>query len=92
MGVTFPIIPGLKILTSYRQMTSIPKNFHTDIPDTLVQEFMHSDPKHHAEIGVNFSLRQCMELLEFGAPCLHFYIMQDTRHILTLLNKLKVHA
>lgn len=88
-GITFPIIPGLKILTNAKQLSAIPRNFYTDIPHELVEEFLNSDPKHHTKIGVNFAFKQSMELLEMGVPSLHFYIMQSTRSIVSVLKKLK---
>ena len=36
--IDVPIIPGLKIITSKKQLHSIPKNFHVSIPDELADE------------------------------------------------------
>ena len=44
-GITVPIIPGIKILTSKRQLSSIPKNFYVDLPDELVDE-VNLNPQH----------------------------------------------
>lgn len=76
-GITVPIIPGIKILRSVGQLKSIPRTFHIDLPDPLVDEVMAS-PNHAAEIGQKWAMKQTEGLLQAGAPCVHFYIMNDT--------------
>jgi methylenetetrahydrofolate reductase (NADPH) len=75
-GITAPIIPGLKPITSSKQLVSLPKIFHIDIPDDL------SDAVHACkseadvkEVGIEWMINQCKQLVEFGAPVLHFYTM-----------------
>jgi methylenetetrahydrofolate reductase (NADPH) len=75
-GIDVPIIPGLKILSSTRQLTSLPKTFHIDLPEELVDRIERAHPDRVAEVGVEWATRQSRELLEAGAPGLHFYIMQ----------------
>jgi methylenetetrahydrofolate reductase (NADPH) len=75
-GITAPIIPGLKPITSSKQLISLPKIFHIDIPDDL-SDAIHAckseaDVK---EVGIEWMINQCKELVEFGAPVLHFYTM-----------------
>lgn len=85
-----PIIPGLKILTTKNQLTSIPKNFFIEIPNALSSEVLEAKPEHAMDIGVEWAARQCEELLNNGAPSLHFYIMQSTKPIEKLFKRLKV--
>ncbi len=75
-GITVPIIPGIKLIDSTRQLTSLPKNFHVSIPDDLVDE-IHDNPQHVAEIGKRWGRRQAEGLMAAGAPCVHFYVMSD---------------
>jgi len=89
-GITVPIIPGLKILNSAKQLTSIPKTFFVEIPDELAGEVMAAKPEHVADIGVEWAFRQSRELLERGAPSLHFYVMQSAAAIKKLMEKLKI--
>ena len=42
-------VPGLKLLKSTKQLTTIPKNFYVDLPDQLVDEVM-ENPEHVKEI------------------------------------------
>lgn len=88
LGIKVPIIPGLKILRSMAQLRTLPKAFYIDLPDDLVAEVMAS-PKHVEEIGYKWAKRQCLELLEFGVPCLHFYVMNDCALVTRLVKELQ---
>jgi methylenetetrahydrofolate reductase (NADPH) len=89
-GITVPIIPGLKILTAQKQLSSIPKTFFVEVPDALAGEVMAAKPEHVVDIGVEWALKQSQELLERGAPSLHFYVMQSASAIKKLMEKLKI--
>ncbi|HEX5716243.1 MAG TPA: methylenetetrahydrofolate reductase [Thermoanaerobaculia bacterium] len=89
-GITVPIIPGLKILTSLKQLNSLPKTFFVEIPDEFAEEVMAAKPEHVVDIGVEWALKQSQELLDRGAPSLHYYVMQSAAAIKKLMAKLKV--
>ena len=89
-GITAPIIPGLKVITSKAQVKSIPKNFYIDIPQELADEIEEAKPEHVIEIGVNWTLKQVEELLNKNVPSVHFYVMQNSEPIKMLMNKLKL--
>lgn len=89
-GITIPIIPGLKILTRKDHLNTIPKNFFIEIPDALSEEVLAAKPEHVLDIGVEWAARQCEELLNFGAPSLHFYIMQYIKPVEKLMKRLKI--
>lgn len=84
-GITVPIIPGLKILTGKKQLTGLPKVFHIDIPEVLYDEV--SKAKTDAEvkqIGIEWTIQQCKELVKAKVPVLHFYTMgssENTRRV-----------
>lgn len=80
-GITVPIIPGLKVLRSLNQLKSIPKTFHCDLPDELVDEVM-ANPEHVGEIGQRWGQKQVHDLINKGHNNLHFYVMQDA-HLVT---------
>lgn len=86
-GISVPIIPGLKILSGVRQLSSLPKNFNVTIPEELSDEIT-SNSKHVKEIGVNWAIKQCKELLNSGVRCIHFYIMNDTKAVTSVIKKL----
>jgi methylenetetrahydrofolate reductase (NADPH) len=88
-GIEVPIIPGIKIITTKRQLNSIPRKFHCDIPSELADEIAEAKPGHVTEIGVAWALKQAEELLDRGVPSLHFYLMQSSRSINMLMAKLR---
>lgn len=87
-GITVPIVPGIKVLKSSKQILSIPKNFYVDIPEALTEE-LHSNSTHAFEIGATWATKQVKELLEKGAPCVHFYLMNDDKSVLSVMKNLK---
>ncbi len=89
-GITVPIIPGLKILTGKKQLNSIPKTFYVEIPEGLSSEISEAKPEHVVDIGVEWTAKQCEELLNEGIPSLHFYIMQNAKPIQKLFERLKM--
>ncbi len=76
VGITIPIIPGLKILTHKGQLQSLPSKFYVEIPEALAAEVEAADPRHVPEIGVEWAMRQVEELMNANLPCVHFYIIQ----------------
>lgn len=91
-GITAPIIPGIKILTSRAQLASIPKNFYVDIPAALSDEASAVADDRVADVGVEWALAQAEELLARGVPSLHFYVMQSSAAIKKLMSRLRVAA
>lgn len=89
-GITVPIIPGLKVLTSKGHLTSIPKNFYINIPEELSGEVLEAKDEHVLEIGARWAAKQAEELLNKGAPSLHFYIMQSAKPITRMFKYLKM--
>ena len=87
-GVTVPIIPGVKLITSRSQLTSIPKTFHCDIPPALAEEVMAAEPDRVRDVGVEWGLEQTRDLLESGLPSVHFYVMGNSQGVSKLLSQL----
>ncbi len=86
-GLTVPIIPGLKIISTVRQLTSLSKNFHISIPEALDDE-INANPKHVREIGLRWAIAQVKELLNTGVPCIHFYVMEDADAVIKVIEAL----
>jgi len=85
-----PIIPGIKILATRKQLTSIPRVFHVDIPVELSAEVEAVAPERAVDVGVEWALQQSRELLDRGVPSIHFYVMQSSRAIGRLLDQLTI--
>lgn len=88
VGIEVPIVPGLKILSSLRQLATLPSLFHVEVPPELSDEVMTAKPEHVVDIGVEWARRQAEDLLAHGAQSLHFYIMQSASAIKRLMSKL----
>lgn len=88
-GIEVPIIPGIKVLTLEKHLTSLPKHFHLSIPDPLANEVL-ADPKKAYEVGTEWCVEQCTELLDHGVPGIHFYVMGDPQPALDVIRRLPV--
>jgi methylenetetrahydrofolate reductase (NADPH) len=88
-GVTIPIVPGLKILTRRSHLTSIPTHFNVSVPEALVSEVGAVTDDRVADVGIRWAHRQTVQLFEEGVPSAHFYVMQDTGPLVSLLELLK---
>lgn len=88
-GITIPIIPGLKVMTTYNQLKSLPEYFYLTIPETLSDE-VEARPERVREIGIEWTRKQCEELLTRGVPGLHFYVMTNPTAAIEVLNELPV--
>ena len=77
-GINVPIIPGLKPITSSKQLISLPKIFHIDLPEDLTEALQEcKNEKQVKEVGIEWMIQQCKELIKVGAPVLHFYTMSN---------------
>ena len=75
-GITVPIIPGIKPLTTKSQTLVLPSMFHMDIPSDLFDEVEKCKSNDEAmKVGVEWCINQCKELVAAKVPCLHFYTM-----------------
>ena len=89
VGITVPMVPGLKILTSKRQLQSLPRAFYTEIPEALAAEVEEAKDEHVADVGVEWARRQAEELIDAGVPGIHFYIMSTARHVVKVAEPLR---
>lgn len=87
-GIDVPIVPGLKILRNEKHLKSLPRYFHLNIPDELT-ETIGSNPERVDEIGVEWAQKQSLELMENGAPGIHYYIMGSPQPALDVIDFLR---
>lgn len=86
-GITVPIIPGLKPLSSFRQTQLLPETFSIDIPQELVVELetFKEDKQACYRIGQQWCTEQCRDLLAHGVPAVHFYTMGKASNVAGIL-------
>ena len=81
-GITVPIIPGLKPISVARQIDLLPRSFHLDIPQDLVNEILKAKTKEQVyEAGVAWCVAQSQDLLRHGVPAIHYYTMGKADNI-----------
>jgi methylenetetrahydrofolate reductase (NADPH) len=81
-GITVPIIPGIKPIVFLNQLTVLPKIFRADIPEVLANELRKCKTDDEAkEVGVEWCIQQCKELIKAGVPSLHFYTLMGTESV-----------
>jgi methylenetetrahydrofolate reductase (NADPH) len=74
LGITIPIIPGIKPFAKLSQLTVVPKTFHCDLPEELSKEVMKCKNDEDAkELGAEWCTEQCKDLLSNGVNSVHFY-------------------
>lgn len=88
-GIEVPVIPGLKPLSSAKQIRLLPESFSIDIPSVLTREIQaHKDDKSAVYgIGQEWCTAQCKDLLAHGVPSVHFYTMGDARNVHGILRE-----
>ena len=59
------------------------------VPEALVGEVAAVDDDRVADVGIRWAYEQTMQLFEQGVPSAHFYVMQDTGPLVSLLETLK---
>jgi methylenetetrahydrofolate reductase (NADPH) len=82
IGITVPIIPGLKPVSVKSQLSVLPKTFSIEMPEDLVREVEKcSDSQQVRQVGVEWATMQSKELIQHGVPVLHFYSMGKSDNI-----------
>ena len=73
-GITVPIIPGIKPFKKLSQLNILPRTFKIDLPEALAVEAGRcKDDDAAAEVGKEWCINQCRELMAHGVPSIHFY-------------------
>jgi methylenetetrahydrofolate reductase (NADPH) len=76
-AIEAPIVPGVMPITSSASIRRMAALSGARIPETLVRQLdaAGDDDAQTLEIGVAWATQQCRELLEGGAPGIHFYTL-----------------
>ncbi len=81
-GITIPIIPGIKPIVFRNQLTVLPRVFRSDIPEPFAAELRKCKTDDEAkEVGIEWAIQQCKELIAYGVPSLHFYTMMASESV-----------
>ena len=90
MGITIPIIPGIKPMAKLSQLTVVPKTFHCDIPEPLAREIVKCKTDEDARLlGIEWTTEQCRELYQHGVQNIHFYTVSAVDSVVEIVKKLR---
>ena len=89
MGITIPIIHGIKPLAKLSQLTVVPRTFHCDIPEPLAREIVKCKTDEDARLlGIEWTTEQCRELYAHDICDIHFYTMGAVDSVVEIVNRL----
>lgn len=89
MGITIPLIPGIKPLAKLTQLTVVPKTFHCDIPEPLAREIVKCKTDEDAkQLGIEWTTEQCKELYQHGVNNIHFYTVSAVDSVAEIARRL----
>jgi methylenetetrahydrofolate reductase (NADPH) len=91
-GIDVPIIPGIMPITNFEQIKRFTSMCGATIPEGLYRqlELRPDQADAVAELGVAYATLQCAELLEGGAPGIHFYTLNRSPATRAILAALKL--
>lgn len=79
-GVGIPMVPGIMPITQFNQVDRFAKMSNAEIPADFVArlEKFQDNPEDVAKVGIEYAVRQCGELLEYGVRGLHFFTLNKS--------------
>jgi methylenetetrahydrofolate reductase (NADPH) len=91
MGIHLPVQPGIWLLTDYAQTKRICNLCGAKIPKEIADrlESIKDDEEKVTRLGIDYATRQCEELLNQGAPGIHFYVLNKNYVVEQVLDNLK---
>lgn len=89
MGITIPIVPGIKPFAKCSQITMVPKTFHCDMPQELATEAVKCKTDDDARaLGIEWTVNQCRELYAAGVKDIHFYTVSAVDSVVEVAQQL----
>lgn len=92
LGVHTPIIPGIMPITNKSQIQRMSQMSGATFPLWLADRLADvDDPDEVHQIGIDTATQLCTQLLEFGAPGLHFYTLNRSSSTRQIYENLGLH-
>lgn len=80
LGINVPIVPGIMPVTNLGQIKRITSLCKAALPDRFVNKLSESDDADwQFSVGVDFAQEQVRDLLDNGAPGIHFYVLNKSQ-------------
>ena len=89
-GITMRLIPGILPITNYNRLVDFCKICHATVPQFIHDKFapIADDLEATKMLGIEVATKLCEDLLEAGAPGLHFYCLNKTEPTKTICENL----
>jgi methylenetetrahydrofolate reductase (NADPH) len=88
MGITVPIIPGIKPIAVKRHLQVLPQIFRIDLPEDLITAVEQcKSAADIRQVGIEWAIQQSLELKAAGVPVLHYYSMGKSENIRQIASK-----
>jgi methylenetetrahydrofolate reductase (NADPH) len=90
-GVASRIIPGIMVITSYQKIVSFCKGCGATVPQKVHEIFepLDGDDEATYRAGIDYAVEQFNELLEGGAPGLHFFTLNKLEPVREVLSRIR---
>ncbi len=89
-GIGVPLVPGIMPITSYARIKRITAMCGAVFPQELSSklEAVQDDDDAQFEIGVDYAIQQCRDLIDAGVPGIHFYVLNQSKACERILDAL----
>jgi methylenetetrahydrofolate reductase (NADPH) len=88
-GINVPVIAGLKPISTKKQLSILPSIFHVDLPTDLSMEIMKcKTDKDVEQVGEDWLVMQCKELISNKAPVVHFYTLGKPQIVYNVMKRI----
>lgn len=92
LGINIPVVPGIMPITEFARIKRITSMCGSVIPADLAGrlEAVQDDKQAQFEIGVDYAINQCRELIDQGVPGMHFYALNKSAACRRILDALEL--
>ncbi|MEE4198593.1 MAG: methylenetetrahydrofolate reductase [NAD(P)H] [Bacteroidales bacterium] len=82
IGITVPVIPGIKPVAALNDVQLLPQTFHIDLPNELIGEIKKCKTNNEVrQVGIEWAINQSKELVQHGVPGIHYYTLDQSDNI-----------
>jgi len=92
LGIQIPVVPGIMPITEFARIKRITSMCGAVFPTSLASrlEAVQHDAQAQFDIGVEFAIQQCRELIDAGVPGMHFYVLNRSESCERILEGLNL--
>lgn len=89
-GINIPILPGILPITDFKKVKEFSSFCKTAVPDSLEKLLspVIDNPDEMRKRGIEYTIRQCEDLLKNGVKYLHFFALNKAEAVSEIINSL----